>query len=157
MYGRGSLGFWKGWLSWKQGHFLHGVARGMGNTSMCRFFVVDAFVRSWVASKLRRCWFPGGFSLNPFCIISKPLMHATIWIKHLENAMLQVLGLQVLESSIEIGLRWYKKWTNNKWTYVLTDHLMLDLESIIALAFVIYIVDFVAHDLHPADEKCQLY
>ena len=29
----------------------------------------------------------GGFSLNHFCIISKPLMCATIWIKHLGIAI----------------------------------------------------------------------
>jgi hypothetical protein len=39
--------------------------------------VIDAFVRSWVA-----------LALNPFRImISKPLMCATIWIKHLGIAI----------------------------------------------------------------------
>ena len=49
--------------------------------------VVDAFVRSWAASELRRCLFLGGFSLNCFCIISQPPICATIWIKHLEVAI----------------------------------------------------------------------
>ena len=37
-------------------------------------------------------------------------------------------------SNVEIGLCWYQKMANNKWTYELTDHLMVDLETIIALA-----------------------
>ena len=35
---------------------------------------------------------------------------------------------------MEIGLCWYEKGTNNKWTHNLTDHLMLYLEIMIALA-----------------------
>ena len=35
-------------------------------------------------------------------------------------------------SNMEIGLRWYQKGTNNKWTYNLTNHLMVDLETIFA-------------------------
>ena len=39
------------------------------------------------------------------------------------------------------------------WTYNLTDHLMIDLEKIITLAFMTYIVDLDAYELHPGDEK----
>ena len=50
--------------------------------------VVDAFVRSWVAWKLQRSRFPCGFSLDCFYFISKPLMCATIWIKHFKIAIM---------------------------------------------------------------------
>jgi hypothetical protein len=33
-----------------------------------------------------------------------------------------------------IGLCWYEKGTNNKWTYDLIDHLMINLETIILVA-----------------------
>ena len=42
---------------------------------------------------------------------------------------------------MEIGLCWYQKETNNKWTYDLMNHLMVNLETMIALAFVTYIVE----------------
>ena len=45
------------------------------------------------------------------------------------------------------------KGTNNKWTYDLTDHLIVDLETIIALAFMTYIINLNAYELHPEDEK----
>ena len=35
---------------------------------------------------------------------------------------------------MEIGLCWYQQGTNNKWTYDLTDYLMVDLEKKIAFA-----------------------
>lgn len=35
-------------------------------------------------------------------------------------------------SNMEIDLYWYQKGINNKWTYDLTHHLMVDLERIIA-------------------------
>ena len=56
-------------------------------------------------------------------------------------------------SNIEIGLWCYKKWTNNKWTYNLTDHLMLDLETMIAIAYMTYIIDLEFDELHLGDEK----
>jgi hypothetical protein len=77
----------EGWLNWeqgpRQGHFQVWVARGMANASLWWLRVVDAFVRSWATSKSQRCWFPCGYSQNHFRIISKPLMCATNWIKHL--------------------------------------------------------------------------
>ena len=42
--------------------------------------------------------------------------------------------MQVLRSNMEIGWYWYKKGTNNKWPYDLTDHLIIDFETIFALA-----------------------
>ena len=56
-------------------------------------------------------------------------------------------------SNMEINLCWYKKGTNNKWSYDLTDHLMVDLETIIALASMTYVVDLDAYELHRGDEK----
>ena len=44
------------------------------------------------------------------------------------------IDLMDRSSNVKIGLCWYQKGANNKWTYDLTDHLMLDLEIIIALA-----------------------
>jgi hypothetical protein len=61
--------------------------------------------------------------------------------------------LQVLESSMEIDLYWHQKRTNNKWSDDLPHHLMVDLEVIIALASMRYIVNLDAHELHPGDEK----
>ena len=58
----------------------------------------------------------------------------------------------VILSYMEIGLNWYQKGTNNKWIYDLSDHLMVDLETIIALAIVTYIEKLYAHELHLEDE-----
>jgi len=53
-----------------------------------------------------------------------------------------------------IGLCWYQKGTDNKWTYVdRTDRLVVDLEPIIALDSMTYIADLDAYELHPGDEK----
>ena len=54
---------------------------------------------------------------------------------------------------MEIGLCWYQKGTNNKWTYNLVGQLIIDLETSIALASMTYIVDLDAHELHPGVEN----
>ena len=54
---------------------------------------------------------------------------------------------------MEIGLCWYQKETNNRWTYDLTDHSMVDLETRTALASMTYIISLDAYKLHPVDEK----
>ena len=54
---------------------------------------------------------------------------------------------------MEISLYWYQKGTINKSTYNLTDHLMVDLETIITLDTMTYIVELDAYELHPRDEK----
>ena len=69
-----------------------------------------------------------GGSLSRICIISKPPMCATIWIKHL-------LGIAIIASSRIKHVDWFMLGTNNKWTYDITDPLMIDLETIITLAF----------------------
>ena len=45
------------------------------------------------------------------------------------------------------------KKNNNNWTYDLTDHFMVDLETIIALASMTFIVDLGDYELRPVDEK----
>jgi hypothetical protein len=90
----------------------------------------------------------GGFSLNHFCIISKPLMCATIWIKH--------LGIAIVASSRIKHGDWFmlvSKGTNNKWTYDLIDHLMANLEIVIALASMTCIGNLDGYELHSRDEK----
>ena len=54
---------------------------------------------------------------------------------------------------MEIDLCWYQRETNNKWTYNLTNYLMIDLETIIALTFMTYIIDLNAYKLHPGAKK----
>ena len=51
-------------------------------------------------------------------------------------------------SNMEIDLYWYRKGTNNKWTYDHTDHSMVGLETIVALASRIYIAYLDAYELH---------
>ena len=69
---------------------------------------------------------------------------------------MDLIGLMDRPSNIEIGLCWYKKRTNNKWTYNLPYHLMVDLKTIIALASMTYILDVYAYELHPRDEKSSM-
>ena len=56
-------------------------------------------------------------------------------------------------SNMEVGLCWPKKATNDKWTYDLTDHLMVDLETIIVLASTTYIIDLDDNKLDAEGEK----
>ena len=64
------------------------------------------------------------------------------------------IDLMYHSSNMEIGICWYQKETNNKWTYNLTDHLMVDLDTIIAIAFMKYnVLDLDAYELHPGNEK----
>ena len=56
-------------------------------------------------------------------------------------------------SNMEIGLCWYQKGTTKKGTYDLTDHLMVDVETLTALASMTYIIDLDANELHMGDEK----
>ena len=53
---------------------------------------------------------------------------------------------------MEIDLYCYQKGINNKWTFNLTHHLMVDLETKITLASMTYIVDLDAYEL-PGMEK----
>ena len=56
-------------------------------------------------------------------------------------------------SNVEIGLCWYQKGANKKWTYDLIDHLMVELEKIIALAIITNIGESNVYELHKGDEN----
>ena len=56
-------------------------------------------------------------------------------------------------SNMEIGLCWYEIGTNNEWTHDLTDHLMVDLETIIKYASMTYFVDIDVYELHSRNGK----
>ena len=72
----------------------------------------------------------------------------------LEN--LVIIDLMDSPSNMKIDLCWYKRGTNNKWTYNLTDHLMIDLETISALASMTCVIDLDAYELHPGEKKKSL-
>ena len=52
---------------------------------------------------------------------------------------------------MEIDLCWYQKGTNNTQTCNLKNHLLEDLETMITLASMTYVLD--GYELHPGDEK----
>ena len=54
---------------------------------------------------------------------------------------------------MEIDLYWYQNGTNNKWTHDLSDHLMVQFETMISLATTTYIVELDAYKFYPRDEK----
>ena len=81
-------------------------------------------------------------------------MHKKIgkfWVEYRDS-----IDLMDCPSNMEFGYVGYQNGTNNKWTYDLTDHLMIYLEMIIALASMIYIVDLDAYELNPGDEKSSM-
>lgn len=53
---------------------------------------------------------------------------------------------------LKVGLCWYKKSGRSKWTDDLTDHVMVDLDTIIAPANLTYEVEGDTYELHPSDE-----
>ena len=57
------------------------------------------------------------------------------------------IDLMDCPSTMEIGSCWYQKGANNKWTYGLADHLMVDFIIIIALASITYLVDLNVYEL----------
>ena len=52
------------------------------------------------------------------------------------------IDLMDRQSNMEIDLCWYRQGTNNKWTYNLTNHLIVDLKTKIALASMTYTINF---------------
>ena len=64
------------------------------------------------------------------------------WVEYMDP-----IHLMDHPSNMGIGLCWYQEGTNNKWTYNLTDRLMVDLRTTIALASMTYIVDLNAYGL----------
>jgi hypothetical protein len=53
-------------------------------------------------------------------------------------------------NSVEVGLCWYQKSTELKWSY---DHIMVELDTVIALANLTYNAETNTYELHPSDEK----
>ena len=75
---------------------------------------------------------------------------------HIRDAFLWVVYRDPIDSmdypsNLEIGLGWYKKGTNKEWIDNLTDHLMVDLETMITLANVTCIVVLDAYELNMGD------
>jgi hypothetical protein len=56
-------------------------------------------------------------------------------------------------NNVEVGLCWYQKSAGLKWSYDLTDHIMVELDTVIALANLTYDVETDTYELHPSDEK----
>ena len=56
-------------------------------------------------------------------------------------------------SKMKFNLCWYHKGANNKWTYDLPNHLMVKIETIIALVFMTYIANLDAYEIHPNVEQ----
>ena len=54
---------------------------------------------------------------------------------------------------MEIRLCRYQNKNGSMWTYDLTNHLMVKLETVIALAKIIYIIDSNLYESHPMDER----
>lgn len=78
-------------------------------------------------------------------------MHRKIankWVEYRE-----LIDLLERPSHMEIGLCWYQKDHGSLWTYDLTYHIMVDLEIIIALATITFVVGINLYELHPIDEK----
>ena len=68
----------------------------------------------------------------------------------------QPIDLLDLLSYMEIGLCWYQNNNESIWTYDLTDHVMVELEIIIALATMTYIVKTNSYGLYQWLNKCLL-
>ena len=56
-------------------------------------------------------------------------------------------------SHLEIELCWYQKDHESLWTYDLSNHIMVDLEIIIALAMVTFVVEKNVYELHSTNEE----
>ena len=55
-------------------------------------------------------------------------------------------------SNMEMRLCWYRNKNGSMWTYDLIDRLMVELETIIALAVMTYIVETNLYELHSMNE-----
>jgi hypothetical protein len=56
-------------------------------------------------------------------------------------------------NNVEVGLCWYQKFAGLKWSYDLTYHIMVELNTVIALANLTYDAETNTYELHPSDEK----
>jgi hypothetical protein len=64
-----------------------------------------------------------------------------------------IVPLDFVALMFYIGICWYHKVPDNKWTYDLVNHLLVDFDTIIALAFMTYITYLNACESHPKDEN----
>ena len=80
-------------------------------------------------------------------------IYGSHWVEYKD-----LIDLMYYLSSMEIGLSLYLEGTNNNWTYNLTKHLMVDLETIIAIVFMTYTINLDAYEFM-GDKKSlqQLY
>ena len=53
-------------------------------------------------------------------------------------------------NNVEVGLCWYLKSIGLKWSYDLTDHIMVELDTVIALANLAYDVETNTYELRPS-------
>ena len=60
---------------------------------------------------------------------------ANMWVEYREP-----VDLLDQPSHMEIGLCWYQKNHGSPWTYDLTDHIIVGLETLIALATITFVV-----------------
>ena len=56
-------------------------------------------------------------------------------------------------NNVEVGLCWYQKFAWFKWSYDLTYHIMVELDTVISLANLTYDVETYSYELHPSDKK----
>ena len=63
------------------------------------------------------------------------------------------IGLLDRPNNVEVGLSWYQKSAGLKWSYDFTYHIMVELDTVIALANLMYDVETYTYELHPSDEK----
>ena len=56
-------------------------------------------------------------------------------------------------NNVEVGLYWYQKSAELKWSYDLTNHTMVELDTVIVLANLRYDAKANTYKLHPSDEK----
>ena len=54
---------------------------------------------------------------------------------------------------MEIGLCWYQNKNGSMWTYKLTYHWIVELETFFALATITYIQETILYEIYPTDDQ----
>ena len=98
----------------------------------------------------------GTFKIQNICIFMVVWLDYIVWFFILDETR-QMYNFLITLSYMDIGLYWYQKGTINKWTYDLTNHLMVDLETIIALATMTYIAKLDVYEFPPRMKKNSMY
>ena len=70
------------------------------------------------------------------------------WVEHIDP-----IDLLDRPNNVEVGLCWYQKSARLKWSYDLTYHIMVELDTVIAFANLTYDAETYTYELHPSDEK----